>query len=324
MNTCRIGIVAASSVVPMVELGLGVQRMRESGLDVSVHEHCAGREFLFAGSDQQRAESLYEYATSPEIDIVWCARGGYGATRLLPLLAQMTADRGVPRKKLLVGYSDVTALHEFVRERWGWWTLHATMPGALNFGEIRPEQWNQTVALVKRQSVPVSFAGLRFLGQSPDRAIEARLTGGNLTLWAAIAGTPYQPSGAGKIVFFEEVDEAWYRVDRMLTQIEQAGMLRGAKAIVLGDFKNCHDECVMVLKEAGGAGKTELRRCYPDAEAMELIFVPLSKKLGLSIALGLPAGHGPNFAPLPLGAEYSLDPSGALVMKSWEWAERQG
>lgn len=315
MRICRIGIVAPSSPVPMVELEMGIERMRASGLDVRVHDHCAKQDFLFAGTDTQRADAFYEYATSPDIDVIWCARGGYGATRILPLLEQLAKTHGPPPQKLLVGYSDVTALHEFVRTRWNWATLHATMPGALNFGQIRPDHWEQTVKLVKGEPTHLSFAGLRAVGSELRDEIRGQMVGGNLTLWAAMAGTKYQPSAQDKIVFFEEVDEAWYRVDRMLTQIRQAGILAGAQAILLGDFKNCRDERHMVLKQAGNPEKVELRRLHTDSEATERIF----GELGVPVLAGLPAGHGPHFAPLPLGAEYQLSSKGTLKLTEWQW-----
>ena len=78
---------------------------------------------------------------NPTVPVLWAARGGYGAGRLLPILERMTKEHGVPTRKLLVGYSDVTVLHEFVRSRWSWATLHAPMPAAANFSEIAAPEW---------------------------------------------------------------------------------------------------------------------------------------------------------------------------------------
>src|SRR5437870_217020 len=130
MHGIQVGVVAPSSAVGQVELGKGVERLRAAGLDVRVHPSCAAIHHTFAGTDEQRAGALYEYACDPAIDAIWCAGGGYGATRLLPMLEGMTRP---PGGKLLVGYSDVTALHEFVRARWDWDTLHFPMPSAGSF-----------------------------------------------------------------------------------------------------------------------------------------------------------------------------------------------
>ena len=132
-NTC-VGIFAASSVVPKLEFDAGVEHLREFGFDPRIEAQVTTEHFLFPGTDAARAEAIHRLALDPSVDVLWAARGGYGAGRLLPLLEKLTSERGAPRqKKLLVGYSDVTLLHEFVRARWGWSTLHAPMPAASNF-----------------------------------------------------------------------------------------------------------------------------------------------------------------------------------------------
>src|SRR5690348_12051998 len=96
-----IGIVAPSSVVPQVELALGVEKIREAGFSVKVHPQCKSRHFLYAGRDDERAKVFYDSAIDSASSVIWCARGGYGANRLLPWLERMTAERGIPEKKLL-------------------------------------------------------------------------------------------------------------------------------------------------------------------------------------------------------------------------------
>src|SRR4051794_1656528 len=100
----RIGIVAPSAPVGQVELANGVARLREAGLDVVVHPQCADQHFVFAGTDAQRAKAFYEFATDNRIDAIWAAGGGYGATRVLPLLEEMAEASGTPGRKLLIGY----------------------------------------------------------------------------------------------------------------------------------------------------------------------------------------------------------------------------
>ncbi|MDB5294446.1 MAG: hypothetical protein JWO31_429, partial [Phycisphaerales bacterium] len=130
MVSPRIGIVSLSSPVGPVELERGLARLRAGGLSYVVHPDALARSFVTAGTDEQRARSLLDYAFDDAVDVVWCSRGGYGAARLLPLLAAATPPGRRPRPKLLVGYSDVTALHEYVRNAWGWRTLHAPMVAA--------------------------------------------------------------------------------------------------------------------------------------------------------------------------------------------------
>src|SRR5436190_10140741 len=118
-DAIRVGVVAASSVVPSLEFELGIEHLRSLGYDVTVHPDVLAQHFTFAGTDEQRATALFEFGRDSRFDVVWSARGGYGAGRLLPLLDELTAKHGPPAAgKLLVGYSDVTVLHEYVRTHW--------------------------------------------------------------------------------------------------------------------------------------------------------------------------------------------------------------
>ena len=320
-NAARVGILATSSCVPQVELHMGMKLLHDAGFETVVHENCSKQSFTFAGTDQDRADAFWELATDDSIEILWCARGGYGATRLLPLLHDLTQRHGPPRKKLLIGYSDVTVLHEFVRTEWNWSTLHAVMPAAHGFLHLPPQQWAATLSAIRHQPIaePWSPHRLEFLANAPAMPIVAPLVGGTLTLWAALCGTPDQPSAQDKILFFEDLAETWYRIDRMVTQLHHAGVFEGAKAIILGDFKDCNDENTLVRKDREGEEKIPLRPIYSQRQCMQETFGGLASKLNIPLALNLPVGHGPNFWPLPLGAQYRLSADGRLQLLSWDW-----
>jgi muramoyltetrapeptide carboxypeptidase LdcA involved in peptidoglycan recycling len=151
-------------------------------------------------------------------------------------------------------------------------------------------------------------------------------------MWQCVIGTPYAGRANGKILFLEDVDERPYRIDRMLTQLVQSGGLVGVRAIILGDFTNCDDEASMCLKplEAGtnpyqlleGIERREripLRKVFPLDAALGEILGTVGQRLKIAVAVGLPVGHGPNYSPLPLGAEYRLTPDGKLKMTRWDW-----
>jgi muramoyltetrapeptide carboxypeptidase len=325
----RIGIVAASSVVPPLEFQIGVEFLRDHFFDVKVHPQVLEQHFTFAGTDERRAAGLFEYARDPLLDVVWMARGGYGAARLLPILDELTGRHGVPPKKLLVGYSDVTVLHEYVRIRWGWETLHAPMPAAANFTTMPDETIEAIFSCVRIGGArfPWEKAQLTFLDIKPKETIDAELIGGNLTLWTSLMGTAYQPIVDGVILFFEDLGEAAYRIDRYITQIDQTGGFDGCAAIILGDFTKCSDEnndCAKPLQEGETLAdvkarlatrpRVPLRRVYSLDESIQEIFGNISRKHRIPIAKGLPVGHGPNFNPLPLGVEYRLSPDGHLQL----------
>jgi muramoyltetrapeptide carboxypeptidase len=317
-----VGIFAASSVVPKYEFDAGVEHLRDAGFDPRIEAQVSSEHFIFPGTDDERAQAIYRLALDPKVPILWAARGGYGAGRLLPLLEKLTNERGAPKqKKLLVGYSDVTVLHEFVRTRWNWSTLHAPMPAASNFAKLDPREWQAIVDYVKGKlaSPPWLDTTLRWMNRPPQQTIRAELIGGNLSLWAALAGTRFAQAGNGKIIFLEDVDEPFYRIDRMMVQLEQSGMLDGAAAVVLGDFTNCKDERNDCLVNATTQEKKPLRKVWEQDEAFEHIFTELGKRIDVPIAIGLPVGHGPHYAPLPLGARYELTPDGKLKLLEWDW-----
>jgi muramoyltetrapeptide carboxypeptidase len=313
-STRKIAVVAVSSVVPRLELDAGVARLRAEGFDVTPHAQCLARHFTYAGTDTERATALWEAATGPA-DVVWLARGGYGAARVLPLLDEFTSRHGPPPRKLLVGYSDVTVLHEYARTRWHWPTLHAPMPSASNFGTYDATHWRALIDLVNGRHPGRAWGEqpLRWLNR--PATIDAELIGGNLALWSSVAGTPYAPTpGQRRLVFFEDIGEKYYRIDRMLTQIRQAGLLDDAAAVILGDFTNCDDDPTQLVRGEGDT-KIPLRQAFTFNEALAEIFATLP----IPVATGLPVGHGPNFAPLPLGARYRVTTDGAFELLSWDW-----
>src|SRR5205823_3270888 len=125
--------------------------MKTAGFEPVVHQQVSARHFIFPGTDEERAGAFFEYASEARIPVIWMARGGYGAQRILPLLDGLTRKRGKPEKKLLVGYSDVTVLHEYVRTRWGWSTLHAPMPAASSFPKLQPEEWRAIIDFINKK-----------------------------------------------------------------------------------------------------------------------------------------------------------------------------
>src|SRR5690242_4073923 len=166
----RIGIVAPSSAVGQVELAAGADHLRSLGLDVILHPQCLRQHYTFAGTDVERAQAFYDFASDQTIDALWAAGGGYGATRLLPLLDNLSDEFGTPPQKLLVGYSDITVLHEYVRSRWNWATLHCPMPSASNFAKIDARHLAAAIAYVNRRKPtddPWSSRSLNFLVNAP-------------------------------------------------------------------------------------------------------------------------------------------------------------
>jgi muramoyltetrapeptide carboxypeptidase len=331
-----IGIVAPSSGVPQVELRLGVQKLKEAGFKLKVHPQCKRRHLYLAGTDEERAQAIMDYALDPSIDVIWCARGGYGAARLLPLLDELSKERVIPPGKLLVGYSDTTALFEYVSKRWNWSVLHAPMPGLRSFFKFEPKEWESLLGFINKSPLERPWGRLKLKRQGGTKvqsAIEAELTGGNLAVWSSLAGSPYFSGAEERILFFEDVTEYPYRIDRMLNQIDQAGGFRGARAIILGDFLDCRDSVPQALKKMPKKGLLDpalknpkprdlepLRKALDEKKVLSLLFGQIAEKYQIPLFTGFPAGHGPGHAALPVGARYHLSSSGELRLTHWNWA----
>jgi muramoyltetrapeptide carboxypeptidase len=336
----HVGIIAPSSKVPEAEFELGLDRIREAGFEPHVHPQVLQGHLFFAGTDEARAQAFYDYALDSRFRVLWAARGGYGSVRLLPLLEMMTAQRGIPPKKLLVGFSDSTALLEFVRARWGWATLHAPMPGLRKFCLLPDHEWKPLGQLIRGEKAKGPLPPrqrLEFIGgRAPKADIQGPLIGGNLAVWSSLVGTPFAGNPRGKILFFEDVDENLYRVDRMVQQLLLAGAFQGARAVVLGNFSGCRDIVPQVLAKRPPRASRDLVISQPRPEELEPlrpsmdpdralaeIFGEVILRHGIPVAWGLPVGHGPGKAPLPLGGRYVLTPKGELKLERWEWLKKR-
>jgi muramoyltetrapeptide carboxypeptidase len=256
------------------------------GLRPKLREDVRARKGYLAGEDARRIEEWREAALDPEAKAIFCARGGYGAMRILsaldpaPLLA---------RPKVLVGFSDVVALHALLN-RAGLATVHG--PVVTQLGRAPEEAILHLGALLAgRPPSPRDGGGAPAPGSGlagtdtirPGRA-SGPLLGGTLAILAHLAGTPFAPRLDGAILLLEDVDERPYRLDRYLTQLRLAGLLDGVAAVALGQLTRC---------DAAGLRGVDVVR--------ELV-----RDLGVPAILGLPVGHeDANFA-VPLGARATL------------------
>jgi muramoyltetrapeptide carboxypeptidase len=326
----RLGIIAPASVIPKVEFEIGVQCLERNGFEVNVHPQVYDQHMFYAGSDDIRAQSLLDFAYDHETQAVWCARGGYGATHLLPYLEKASRKKK-PKKKTLLGYSDATALMEFVRTQWGWNTIHAPMPSLRTFSILKPAEWSLLVdsihnAVSNTRLQPSRFDLTEVYAPKGFKKLDAAVVGGNLAVWNSMIGTPYAGNAKGKILFFEDIHENVARINRMLHQLEQSGGLKGAKGIILGDFTECNDtvpQCLQVrlpqtseyeelLRHPPAEMMGYLRSIYPPWEALDWVFGSVGERLKIPVFKGLPVGHGSNHFSLVLGKKHSLKANGSF------------
>jgi len=238
---------------------------------------------FLAGSDEARLHDLTSALGDAEAVAIVAARGGYGATRLLPALAVHDVRRA---NKWLVGFSDITALHA-LWARAELCSIHGPMVCSLaEAAEPVRREWFRLLG----GAAPSPLSGLR-----PVRGghAEGRLFGGNLTVLGALTGTPYLPSLRGTILLLEDVAERPYRLDRTLTTMLQAGALAGVAGVVLGQFSDC---------DAG-----------PDGVTAAAVLEERLGTLGVPIVADAPFGHVADNWPLLLGAAVELDATHGLL-----------
>ncbi|OIJ88294.1 S66 peptidase family protein [Streptomyces colonosanans] len=279
----RVAVVATSGPVPEERLAAGLDILRGWDLDPVVAPHVLDRHPGFpylAGRDADRAADFQAAWCDPDVSAVLCARGGYGAQRIVDLLDWEALRAAGP--KVLVGFSDITALHEAFAARLGLVTLHGPMAAGVDFLKSTRAQEHLRATLFAPETVrAITSSGVTLV---PGRARGVTL-GGCLSLLASELGTPHaRPGARGGLLLIEDVGEEAYRIDRILTQLLRSGWLDGVAGIALGSWKGCgpYEQLRPVLIDRlGGLG------------------VPVVEEFGF--------GHGQDALTIPFGVEGELD-----------------
>jgi muramoyltetrapeptide carboxypeptidase len=293
-----IGLVAPSSPFDDSDtIQLAVESISALGFRVKLGQFVHQRNGYLAGSDPERAADLNAMFADPVVHGIIALRGGYGASRLLSLLDYALIRRN---PKVLMGYSDITALLLAIHQQTGLVTFHGPV-GDHNFTPYTLAEFNKVLCYpqipVGLGAPPPPATGEAGRVQRENRVVtivpgSARgpLMGGNLTLLTHLLGTPYFPDLAGKLLFLEDVGEAVYRLDRMLTQLWLAGHLAQVAGIVFGTFADCS------AKYGSSTSRT-----------LEEVLVERCRQLGIPALRGFMSGHVPEQTTLPIGCLAELD-----------------
>ena len=260
-----------------------IKRIEDEGYKVRI-EPTTGKSYgTYAGTEAERAEELNRLFGDDTVDAILCLRGGYGSAQLLDKLDYTTIANN---PKMLIGFSDITALHNAIYKKANLVGISGPMISKLKTGS--EYSWKQLFAGLKTHDaigvVPMP-EGTKLDTLVPGEAT-GHIIGGNLCTFLSLLGTPYQPDCKGAILVLEEVGESSYRIDRMLNQLLQAGILKDVNAIVFGEFTAC-------APEKGGFTTDEVIEKY-------------AKLAGKPAVKGLPLGRGNNNIFLPIGVQGSL------------------
>ena len=288
-----IGISAPSGFATEAAVIRAKDALEKWGFKVVLGRSCFSKHGYLAGGDLLRAEDLNFMFQDSSIKGIICLRGGFGVTKILNYLDyKMIKDN----PKLLVGFSDITALHIALNQRSGLITFHGPMAVNISRGL---DTFTQE-SLIKAATQPISIGPIRNPEGIPMETIvegEAigKITGGNLTMICSTLGTSYEIDTKGKLLLIEEIGEEPYRIDRMLTQLLLAGKLQKAAGFILGDFNSCNPKNRME--------SLSLQDIFRE------IIIPLNKP-----TIGnLKIGHcSPNIT-LPLGVEAYINPQEGLL-----------
>jgi muramoyltetrapeptide carboxypeptidase len=295
-----VGLVdPASATWEPVSIEVVEESLAALGFKTKRGANLLARRGYFAGTDEQRAADLNAMFADPEVRAIHCVRGGWGSARLLPLLDWPTIAKN---PKILLGYSDITALLLSVFAKTGLVTFH---------GPVGISQWNPfNVGYMKRvlqDGEAVTFENLKEVGEHDLTVVQnrvqtlrpgtarGRLLGGNLSVLSSIVGSGYLPDWEGCILFLEDIEEAPYRIDRMLTQLRLAGILQKARAVIWGNCTDCDP--------GEGFGSLTVREVLEDH----------LRPLGVPAWLGAMIGHVDRQFTLPVGVEVEVDAAAGTI-----------
>lgn len=289
-----VGLIAPGGYTNERSIEKAIHNIESLGLRVKQGAYLREVFGNYAGSAQQRVADLHAMFADPEVKAIWPIRGGSGCISLLSHL-----DYGLIRSnpKVLLGYSDITALHLAIYRETGLVTFHGPVASSTmtpystaQLLAVLTEPRAETVLLMSPENAERALSEPHFGIHTHTHGVATGpLIGGNLSMVAALAGTPYAAELAGSILFIEEVNEAPYRIDRWMTQLDLAGGFRNAAALVVGICENCgpeHEDISLTL-----------------ARTLALHLHPLT----IPAVTGYSIGHIRNQLTLPIGVQARLD-----------------
>jgi len=271
-----IGVAAPASPFDHDNLVDGVNVLKSLGFRLIIPEDIFEKKGYLAGGDEQRASLLNRLFADEAIKAIFCARGGFGSLKVLPLLDYASIKNN---PKIFIGYSDITAILSVITQKTGLVTFHGPMVTELCTADEKTiDSINSLLVHCEKIEITPDKGAVINHGSA-----SGKIAGGNLTTLCHLVGTPYEPDLNGHILFLEERGEALYRIDRMLTHMKLAGCFAGLAGLAIGSFEDCGEigEIYSIIKN-------------------------IFKDLDIPILAGFEIGHGNVNLSVPLGLGATL------------------
>lgn len=293
----KVGLAAPAWLISEDDLNVSIERLKQLGFEPVYSDRILGQQGYFSGTDQARADDFNSMVKNPEIKAIIFVNGGYGCTRILNLLDY---DAIKKNPKIIMGFSDCTALINAIYENTGLITFHGPISRTLHHSYSRQQFENITINPTYRYVIESSNDDLyksdgnktfeRYTITSGKA--QGKLIGGNLTLICSMIGTPYQLDLQDKIVMIEDIGEEPYRIDRMLTQLISSGELSKVAGIAFGICKGCDKSDKSIA---------------PNSFTLKQVIEERIKPLNIPAVYGLSFGHNENNFTFPIGLDAELD-----------------
>ena len=283
-----IGVLSPASPVNSKKLKRGVQKLKKLGFKVVLAKNILAKRGFLAGEDKIRANAINKMFGNKKIDAIISARGGYGTLRILNLLNYNLIKKN---PKILMGFSDITALHLAVYKKCKMVTFHGPMVGS-DFSRLTSYNKSYLLKAVSQTEPIGKIQNSKRIGKwkviSPGKA-SGKILGGNLTLLCRLLGTPFQPDFRDKILFLEDIDSEPYQIDSLLAQLQLAGILDRVKGVVIGEFYNFGRKKSSSVSTSGW------------------VFEDYFKKRPYPVIYPVSCGHGKDKITIPLGVKATID-----------------
>ncbi|MCB9361409.1 MAG: LD-carboxypeptidase [Flavobacteriales bacterium] len=280
----KVALVSTARKLTMEELQLGVDKIKSWGLEPVLGKNLFAVDNQFAGTTEERTADFQEALDNPEIKAIICVRGGYGTVKIID---ELDFTHFIKEPKWICGYSDVTVLHNHINQNFGIETLHSAMP--LGFKDNTTEAIESLKETLFGETLTYSCDAneLNVLGEA-----EGELVGGNLSIIYSLTGTKSQLNTKGKILFIEDLDEYLYHVDRMMMNLDRAGLLANLNGLVVGGMTDMNDNSV------------------PYGKTAKEIIIDTVKRYNYPVCFDIPAGHLDDNRALIMGRKVLLKVTG--------------